>query len=232
MTKQALALGTDRSVSGQAANSGGMRSLSERAYEQLLDKMLGGELRAGTLLNERILAEALQISRTPVREALTRLESEGLVTRHAGRLLIVREISVQEIMAVFHVRSILESEGIVLATGRIPGGELKDLRSRFKALLTGATPDEANHWGLDDQLHGMIADASGNPVLAETVRNLRLRTRMFNLTRMPERFVPGCREHLAIIDALERQDEKAARHAMSTHLENTRRSILNKLGRF
>jgi DNA-binding GntR family transcriptional regulator len=63
------------------------------------------------------------------------------------------------------------------------------------------------------------------------VRDLRRRTRMFNLKRMPERFLPGCLEHLAIVEALEKRDAPAAQRAMTTHLENTKDSILQKLGK-
>jgi DNA-binding GntR family transcriptional regulator len=207
------------------------RSLSERAYDELLDRMLSGELPAGTLLQERPLADALRISRTPVREALTKLESEGLVTRHVGRLLIVREISVHELMQILHVRSILEVEAVALAANRISRAQLETLRATFEGQMKGPIPDGGNHWGADDLLHGTICEASGNAVLTELVRGLRRRTRMFNLKRMPERFLPGCREHLAIIEALERGDEKMARRGMATHLENAKRSILNKLGK-
>jgi len=207
------------------------RNLSERAYDQLLDRMLSGELPAGTLLQERPLADALQISRTPVREALAKLESEGLVTRHVGRLLIVREIPVQELMQILHVRSILEVEAVALAADRISCAQLETLRATFEKQMQGPIPDAGNHWGADDLLHGAICEASGNAVLTEMVRGLRRRTRMFNLKRMPERFLPGCSEHLAIIEALERGDEKMARRSMATHLDNTKRSILNKLGK-
>lgn len=209
----------------------GGKSLSERAYDQILDKMLSGEFAAGTLLQERPLADALQISRTPVREALAKLESEGFVTRHVGRLLIVREIPIQELMQILHVRSILESEAVALATGRVPADKLAELRTVFEAQMAGPIPDGGNHWGADDLLHATIAESSGNAVLADMIRGLRRRTRMFNLKRMPERFLPGCREHLAIIEALERGDERAARRAMSTHLDNAKRSILQMLGR-
>jgi DNA-binding GntR family transcriptional regulator len=219
---QSVATGGDETAS---------RSLSERAYDQLLDRMLSGELPAGTLLQERVLADTLKISRTPVREALAKLESEGLVTRHVGRLLIVREIPVQELMQILHVRSILEIEAVALAASRISAEQLTQLRAIFEEGMKGPIPDAGNHWGADDLLHGAICEASGNAVLTEMVRGLRRRTRMFNLKRMPERFLPGSREHLAIIAALEQRDEKMARRAMATHLENTKRSILNIIGK-
>jgi DNA-binding GntR family transcriptional regulator len=223
----------EKDVRSPAASidEGDGRNLSERAYDALLDRMLSGELPAGTLLQERPLAEALQISRTPVREALAKLESEGLVTRHVGRLLIVREIPVQELMQILHVRSILEVEAVALAAGRMSAATIEMLRATFEAQMKGPLPDAGNHWAADDLLHGTICEASGNAVLEETVRGLRRRTRMFNLKRMPERFIPGCREHLAIIDALARGDDKLARRSMAIHLENTKQSILNKIGK-
>lgn len=207
------------------------KSLGERAYETLLDRMLSKELAPGTVLQERALSEELQISRTPIREAFTRLESEGFVTRHAGRLLTVREIPVQELMEIFHVRSILEVEGIALATDRLSPEKLTEIRKIFESQMNGPIPDGGNHWDADDLLHGSIADASGNKVLANLVRNLRRKTRMFSLKRMPERFIPGSEEHLAIIEALERRDAGAARAAMALHLENSKRSILQILGK-
>lgn len=207
------------------------RSLSEWAYETLLDRMLSRELPPGTLLQERSLGESMHISRTPIREALARLESEGFVTRHAGRLLIVREIPVQELMQIFHVRALLEVEGIALATHRIDLERLKWLRDMFRMQMKGPIPDGGNHWDADDLLHGAIAEASGNMVLADMVRNLRRKTRMFSLKRMPERFLPGSKEHLAIIEALINRDEAAARRSMSVHLENSKLSILHILGK-
>lgn len=205
------------------------KSLSEWAYETLLDRMLSKELPPGTLLQERALGHALEISRTPIREALTRLESEGFVTRHAGRLLIVREVPIQELMEIFHVRSVLEVESVGLAATRIEAAKLAHLRALFESQMQGPIPDGGNHWDADDLLHGSIAQASDNAVLAGMVQQLRRKTRMFNLKRMPDRFLPGSREHLAIIEALEQRDAEAARKAMALHLENSKRSILNIL---
>ena len=212
-----------------ASDEGAGKSLGDRAYDQLLDRMLEGTFAAGTLLQERSLAEMLGISRTPVREALAKLESEGFVTRHVGRLLVVREVPMRELMEILHVRTILETEAAGIAAGRVARGELGALRQLFEAQLEGPLPDGGDFWAADDRLHGLIVDAAGNAVLAETVRSLRRRTRMFNLKRLPERFVPGCLEHLAIVTALEQGDAAAARAAVATHLDNTRRSILAKL---
>lgn len=206
------------------------KNLGARAYDRLLDMILSGSLPAGALLQEQTLADELQISRTPVREALLRLELEGLVKRHVGRLLIVREMPVREFIEILRIRQVLESEAITHACRRIPADELSKLRQMFLALLGGKNPDVEAQVRADDALHGTILDASDNAMLAELVRSLRRRTRIFNLKSLPERFVPGCKEHLDIIDALERRDEDLARQVLVAHLENVKSCILKKLG--
>jgi DNA-binding GntR family transcriptional regulator len=220
--------GRDGASHGRPPDGDG-KSLGDWAYEVILDRMLSRDIAPGALLQERALGEALDVSRTPIRQALTRLESEGFVTRHAGRLLIARDIPVQELMEIFNVRCLLEVEAVTLATPRIAAEELATLRRMFETQKKRPLPDGGLHWDADDRLHGAIADAAGNRVLADMIRGLRRKTRMFNLKRMPDRFLLGTAEHLAIIDALEQRDERMARRAMATHLENSRKSVLNVL---
>ncbi|MDR3439830.1 GntR family transcriptional regulator [Telmatospirillum sp.] len=214
-------------------NDGGREKLlAEKAYEQLLDMILTGRLGVDAPLQERRLADLLQFSRTPVREALGRLEREGLVTRQAGRLLTVREIPVREYIEILHLRRTLETEAAGIAAGKIDAADIDALRDAIHALMRAEVPSSADHWSIDDQLHEIICRASGNSMLVTLVRDLRRRTRIFNTKRMPDRFSPGCQEHLAILDAIESGDEQAARAAMTTHLTNVKLSILRKLGEF
>jgi DNA-binding GntR family transcriptional regulator len=209
----------------------GAKNLGAQAYEKLLEMILSGALPPGTLLQEQALADELAISRTPVRQALAKLEHEGLVTRHVGRLLIVREMPVGEFMEILRVRQLLEGEAIALACRRIADAELAKLRKAFESLLSDEGSNAESQGSADDALHEAIADASGNSVLAEMVRGLRKRTRIFNLNNLPDRFVPGGQEHLEIVAALERRDEAAARRLIVAHLENVGQSILRKLGK-
>jgi len=206
------------------------KPLTELAYDRLLKLILNGTLGAGTLLHELALARELDISRTPVREALVRLEAEGLVARHAGRALVVREAPIREFMEVLRVRSILEAEAVGPACANISLATLAELRRAFEHMLARNTPDTEDHMRADDALHDAILNACGNTVLAELARGLRRRTRIFNFKSIPDRFVPGCHEHLAIVSALERRDEVAAKSALKSHFENLRQSIFEKLG--
>ncbi|RUX85978.1 GntR family transcriptional regulator, partial [Mesorhizobium sp. M7D.F.Ca.US.004.01.2.1] len=100
------------------------KSLSQQIYDRLLNMMIQRELPVGTVLQERKLAEALDVSRTPAREALYRLETEGYISRRPGNSMIVREFSARELVEVLHVRTMLETEAVALAIGRISADEL------------------------------------------------------------------------------------------------------------
>ncbi|MFO1149908.1 MAG: GntR family transcriptional regulator [Alsobacter sp.] len=203
--------------------------LSQIAYDHLLDRLIRREISVGSVLQERRLAETLAISRTPVRDALNRLESEGLITRGAGGVLVVREFSTRELIETLHVRQLLESESIWLATGRIAQAELDGLETAIRDLLAAPEPSAEDDWAVDSRFHGLIAERSGNAVLAKHINDLRLKTHMFNMDRVPERFEIGHREHLGIIDALRKGDREAARAGIRAHIENVKLSIIEKL---
>ncbi|WP_137388704.1 GntR family transcriptional regulator [Rhodoligotrophos defluvii] len=209
--------------------AGRAESLGRTAYNEILDRLLKHEIPVGSVLQERRLAEQLDMSRTPVRDALNRLESEGFIIRKPGRVLVVKEFSTRELIETLHVRQIMEMESVTLATGRIPAEELDAAEAGIRELLERASPSAEDDWDVDNRFHCMIADRSGNAVLAKFIRDLRVKTYMFNLDRVPERFEIGHREHLAIIDALRRNDRDAARAAIHGHIENVKLSIIEKL---
>lgn len=205
------------------------KNLTQKAYDLLLDSLMKRQIPSGSVLQERRLAEMLEISRTPVREALNRLESEGFVTRKAGRILVVTELSTRELIETLHVRQTLEGESIALACGRMTAPELDALEGTVRGILESVSPSAEEDWEVDTHFHQGIAQASGNSVLSELISNLRRKTYMFNLHRVPERFEAGHREHLEIIDALRRHDRDAARAGIRTHIENVKQSIIRKL---
>lgn len=224
---------TQRSTDKQnfTARSAASKSLSDRAYERLRDMILAGELPANSPLQEQRLAEALDISRTPIREALGRLESEGLVTRQSGRFPMVRQWTVQEYIEVLNVRRLLEMEAAGLAAGRVDPEQAANVQTAIRALMSASVPSVEQHWSCDDMVHALISNGSGNSVLAELIRHLRLRTRMFDFSVLPERFKPGCEEHLEIVDAVLHGDAARARDVMGRHIDSLKLSIVKKLQR-
>lgn len=219
---------------GSPANTASLRppkSMSDSTYERLLDMILTRQLLPGVVLQERSLCGALDVSRTPLREALKRLEGEGMVLRQANRALVVKETTINDFVEALQVRRLLEAETVALAAERMPDGMIGELRGRIRSLMESPAPTTSEHWGLDDVFHEQIAISAGNDLIVSVVRDMRRRTGAFNLKRMPNRFLPGCQEHLAILDAIEARDPQAARTAMVTHLENAKMAIFDKLVR-
>ena len=205
------------------------QNLGTKAYEVLLKMLINRELPVNTVLQERKLAELLNISRTPVRDALNRLENEGFITRAGGRTPVVKEFSIRELIETLHVRRTLESEAASLSAGRVPPAELDAIEAGIRKLLAEQNPSPQDDWEIDSRLHNALAQYSGNQLLTQYIESLRLKTRMFNLRQVPERFVSGHHEHLEIIAALRSGDADAARVAAAKHIDNVRESIVRRL---
>ncbi|CRL45311.1 Bacterial regulatory proteins, gntR family [Sodalis glossinidius str. 'morsitans'] len=100
--------------------AGREQNLSAKAYDVLLNMLINRELPVNSILQERRLADMLMISRTPVRDALNKLENEGFIGRSGGRTLVVKEFSIRDLIETLHVRRTLEAEAVRLAAGRVP----------------------------------------------------------------------------------------------------------------
>ncbi len=207
-------------------------SLGQSVHDRLREMILSGELPSGTPLQETVFAGKLGVSRTPVREAVARLTSEGLVTRTAGGAPTVNRISISEIMEILHVRRLLECETArqAASVNFAPEPFLK-MRGILSAYLQGERPGVADYAQFDEDLHILIAQTSGSNLLVSLVRSLKLKTRIFDKGSIPERFEPGCQEHIEIIDAILARNPEGAEAAMRRHIENARSAILSHLYR-
>jgi DNA-binding GntR family transcriptional regulator len=203
-------------------------SMTERAMEQIRSMIFSGDLPGGTVVQDRKLADQLGLSRTPVREALGRLAGEGYL-RWDKRLLTVHSVSIEDVMEILATRRLLEGETARLAAGRIAPKQIEILRSAILGMLDPSEVSQERHWTVDDLIHLSIAEASGNHLMARLVKDLREKTRMFGLSRIPRRFDPGKAEHLAIVDAIERGDGEGASRAMRDHIDKARQGILDLL---
>jgi DNA-binding GntR family transcriptional regulator len=201
--------------------------LSHGAYDAVLNMILSRQLTGGSVIQERRMADALGISRTPMREALVRLEGEGWLVRLTDRLLAVKLVTLEEFMNALKVRAVLETKAITLAVSRIDPEQVEGLRKDLTALMACPKPTSEMHWAFDDALHGRIAEASGNPVMSRMIKDLRRVTRLFEQQTVPERVLPGSEAHMEIIDALASGDPERARDAMARHLEHVGAGVLD-----
>ncbi|QEL22010.1 GntR family transcriptional regulator [Bosea sp. F3-2] len=205
----------------------GAFNLSNLAYNAISEMIRRRRLRGGEMIVEARLAESLGISRTPLREALQRLEGEGLVIKGTGRSYLVRNVDLGEYLQSLKCREILEPEAASLAAGRIPASEMVKVRAEINQLRTAVPYHTDAHWASDDNLHELFARHCGNEVLADVIRKLRVTTRLFEIARLADRLEPDLVEHLAIVEALEREDPKAARRAAQNHVRSLGKSALD-----
>jgi len=204
-------------------------SLAEQAYLDLRNRIMTRRLPAGQPLIEERLARSLELSRTPLREALIRLLGEGLLVKFEGSSYAVRRITASEYyFQSMKVRLLLEPEAAARAADQIDRRAAAALKSLITSLGKRQHQVE-EHWAADDRLHGLIAEASGNVVLARTIQSARTPARLFELTNPFERVAVDSDEHLAILDAAVQGDGKAASRAMQQHLRNLEREMLTMI---
>lgn len=175
------------------------------------------QIRGGETIVEARLAELLKISRSPLREALQRLEGEGLVVKGNGRSFLVRSVSLAEYLQSLKVREILEAEAATLAIGRVPRNKIDQARHEIEILQTSASHHTEAHWQSDDNVHGVYIEFCRNEVLGKTIQRLRTTTRLFEIARRADRLEADSIEHFLILEALSADDAKAVRRAVAQH---------------
>lgn len=205
-------------------------NLAGLAYKAVSEMIRTRRLRGGELIVEAKLADTLGISRTPLREALQRLEGEGLVAKSANRSFMVRPVDLAEYLQSLKVREILEGEAAALAAGRVPKRRIAEIRSEIKELRAATTYHTDAHWRSDDHVHGLAIDACANPVMGQMIRALRVTTRLFEIARLADRVGPDSIEHLDMLDGLEAEDPKRARKAAQAHIRSLYRFAIDNVG--
>jgi len=210
---------------------GHMRA-SEVAYRRLRDDIISWRLEPGTALGEVETAERIGVSRTPVREALSRLAAEGLVDTDSGRTARVSALSRESIQQLFELREALEMQAARLAARRRDAAVFESLRADFVAQPTAIdTPGDERTYFLADQLDSAIDDAARSLYLQSALRDLRghlARVRR-NAHSNPARLERATAEHVLIIDAILAQDENLAAQATAVHLHNSLVNVLSTL---
>jgi DNA-binding GntR family transcriptional regulator len=223
-------------VGGVRGDTRERRALVDKLAATLQARVLSGELPTGARLRQEALAEEFGVSRTPVREALRKLQASGLVEVRPHRGALVRGLSAREIRDAYEVRAELEGLAAELAALH-PHHEdiaaLHEAQQEFRAALDeavaaregGALPaeDVSARWGrANDLFHQTIQHAAGNTVLADTLTHLhRSFPRDLSRTVLRESTTllqENVREHEAIIDAIEQRDAAAARALMVKHV--------------
>ena len=208
------------------------KSLKQRAYLELKNRILTGALPPGMLLSERQLAASLKMSKTPVHAALERLESDGLVTVAAQQGIVVRSITPEEIADHFEIREALETLVVSrLATRLTPDQAAnlrRNLREHQRAIRQG---DIAEHVRIDSEFHLRLCEFYGNQEITRAMVQIRdkIHRVMDHISsRFPPRMSQSLDEHRVIAAALFEGDGPTASQRMASHLRNGLQSIYHR----
>jgi len=211
----------------------GKSRLSESAYESLVELILTGALQPGESVSELALARRLNVSRTPMHEAIKQLVKDGLIIQSANRRPVIISFSTDDIFDIYEMRLILESEAAAKSAENMDLHTLQELESELKSFQKKSTQPQAIQWWveLDDRFHGEVARAGGSRRLAEDIGRYRQLHRVFNRTHSdPKILKQAIAEHAAILSAIRKRSPQEARDAMQTHLKEWQRYFVKHLG--
>jgi DNA-binding GntR family transcriptional regulator len=210
-------------------------TLADQAYEKLHRKIVSGELACGQRLLAEELASALQISPTPVKEALVRLEAEGLLATELRRGVMVRRFSAEDVRELYDARLFIELHALRhgFATGRITQPFLATLRAQFAKHLAAAQRGTLRGLRealrLDRVFHAEIVGVLHNKVFASWHRRVIDQTHTVRVYTLETYASPRlAAEHGALLEALERNDAAASVAALEQHLTLSRDEILQR----
>lgn len=196
-------------------------SLHEAIVTRMRDMITQGTLAAGTRIHEGNLGRELGVSRTPLREALKFLASEGLVELAPGRGAIVRRFTPKDVLDSLVVLQELEALAGRLACARAGDGQIAEVRALHDEMLRRyAARDRLPYFKLNQAIHSTIARLSGNDTLAELHGMLQGRLKRIRYIghEGPEKWAAAVADHEAIIVALERRDADGLAHALTQHM--------------
>ncbi len=212
----------------------GYQPLREMVYFALREAIMTGKLMPGERLMEVQLAEEMGVSRTPVREAVRRLELDGFVVMIARKGAYVADLSIKDIISVFEVRTAMERLAAQLATERIRPEEIDALERNLAAVEMVDTDDVDNndkvalYTDIDTKFHDIIYDASRNDRLKQITNNIFEQVYRYRVICLANSKVllSALDGHHKIVDAIKAKDPMAAGEAAASHMANTQNSLL------
>lgn len=207
-------------------------ALHEQVVQRLRQMLVENRIVPGAKLNERELSEVLNVSRTPLREAIKMLAAEGLVELLPNRGAIAVELSEADVLNTFEVMSGLEAQSGELAAQRITYAELAEIKAMHYEMLAAYTRrDLPTYYRLNAAIHSAINAAAKNPVLTATYKqvNARLQALRFRSNQDGEKWRASVKEHEQMIEALSTRNAAAMRAVLLIHLNEKRDVVIKQL---
>jgi len=197
------------------------RALYEEVAELLRERIFSNQLPPGSWIDELKLAEEYGISRTPLREALKVLATEGLVTMKVRRGAYVTEVNAKDQRDVYHLLSLLESDAAGVVATRATDAQLQDLQTLHRA-LEAALADTDAFFEINERFHMQLLEIADNRWRDQLVADLRkvMKLNRHNSLLKSGRVVESLKEHQALMDALLARDAALSAQRMREHFAN------------
>lgn len=201
------------------------KGLKDKTYHILKERLVDCIYPPGTILNEAQLAADLELSRTPIREAISKLEMEGYVKILPKKGIYVTDITFNDVLQVFQTRLLVEPLAIKLAGPRLPKEELLRFRQKFDEPIT----DVQNSFRLDTAMHLFIIENCGNPYIIEMMQKVFAQnTRIIISSKQNQLQVHDAKnEHLELLNLLYNDKYEEASVYMQKHIENCKQAALD-----
>lgn len=203
------------------------QSLKQIAYNSIKEKILNCEYMPNSFLNEDLLCEEFGVSRTPIRDALSRLEQEYLITIVPKKGFFVAPLSANEINMVFEGRLLIEPYVLLNYCKDFPADKLERLYATLEETQKGIVSKRKDIYDLDNEFHETIISQCINRYLVQTyynIHNQNCRLRIISGRANDKRLLDTVEEHFQILEGLSNKNYEKAAQAMTDHLTNSRAS--------
>ena len=203
-------------------------SLAKKAHEAIRNSLLSGEWKIGEIYNEKAIAADLGISRTPVREALLELASQGLIVFLPRKGLMVNRFTRRDVDEIFELRKAIELAAVEKITRTSPPFDLFDIEeSLLKQRKAANEKDFPAYMEADRLFHTRFSELTNNRRLIAILENLRDMIHMmgYKALSLEGRALEVIEEHQAIFEAVKKGNVEEARRAMENHLEKSKEAV-------
>ena len=205
-------------------------NLDQKVYSQLKSMILDQNLKSGSKIYQEKLAEDLGISRTPLVNALKKLEQEHLITAIPRKGFYVREFSKEEMVYIFELREVLEGLAVRRASLRISSSQIQKLQNLFTGLKASEASGSVEKYAKEDRrFHHFLIKIGGDDLLSNMLETYSVITFSYlvkfrgGLVRPPQETLP---EHLAIIEAIIKKDPEMAEQTVRLHFKRSREKLI------
>jgi DNA-binding GntR family transcriptional regulator len=198
------------------------QTITDALIEQLRNDIRSGAIAPGTRLRQLEVAARFDVSTTPVREAFTALEREGLLVSEPHRGVVVFHPTVEDLRETYEIRIPLEALATKVAVGRMTDDDIEEL-AKIVERMEAAAKNASRYAALNAEFHSRIYALAKRPKLEKLINDLRASAEVY--LRLYAAFAPGTeeshRDHVAILEAIRKRKADAAAAAMARHLEHT-----------